>query len=733
MLRILLPFLVVLATACLYPLSQCHASKVKVWHHHAAAHYDKAQFKQAVVTSEGGLQLSRQLEPLAGLDATHVWDLVEDKQGNLFVATGDEGKLYRVDTERKASLVYTSTDSQILSLALAGDGTLYAGTGPSGLIICVPPKGKPRVLTEHLGEYVWSLVYDEDAKTLYAGTGPSGRIYQVDRDGSAKVFYSTRQEHILSLARGPNQTLYAGTSRSGLVYRIDREGKGFVMYSAPQGEVRSLLMTAEGVYAGTSAPTRRSISGIGASGTAGSFSPINSGKSNTPTGKPDDGSKLGIIPAAVQGSASDKPTGSEESKHRSASAPSAPGSGENSLYRIAADGTVRELFREKAMVLCLMRQGPGTFLAGTGMNGQLFEINEKTREKSEIARLDHGQIQCLCQRRDGSIVIGAGDPGKLYVLQQRFANKGTVLSPVLDAKMVSKWGALNWKADTPKGTRVTVAVRSGNLAEPDETWSDWSAEQTDEQKAIAQVPAARFLQYRVTLSTMNADITPTLHSMTVRYATTNHAPEITSLELPDLDATNLENPKKIKLRWSAVDPNEDELTYDLYVRKEGWKSWVQIAEVLTKRDYEWDTSGMASGMYQVKVVASDRRDNSEENALMAERISAAFPICHTPPKITLRHRAHFPAGGDVNRPTVCIEATATSPLVRLTEASISLNGKRWKNIAPQDGLFDSRSEEFQFICTEDLVPGPYVLLIRVTDAAGNMATADYEFIVQKKQ
>ena len=39
------------------------AAKVKVWHQHAPAQYDKAQLKQTVVSSEGALRLSRQLRP----------------------------------------------------------------------------------------------------------------------------------------------------------------------------------------------------------------------------------------------------------------------------------------------------------------------------------------------------------------------------------------------------------------------------------------------------------------------------------------------------------------------------------------------------------------------------------------------------------------------------------------------------------------------------------------------
>src|SRR5262249_39573058 len=137
----------------------------------------------------------------------------------------------------------------------------------------------------------------------------------------------------------------------------------------------------------------------------------------------------------------------ESNKSSSAPAPSAPAAGENSVYRIAADGTVREVFREKVMVLCQLRQN-GRLFVGTGMQGQLFEVDEATKERSEIARLDHGQVLCLKQRRDGSVVLGTGDPGRLYVLQDKYTAKGTVVSDVLDAKIISKWGALGWRADT---------------------------------------------------------------------------------------------------------------------------------------------------------------------------------------------------------------------------------------------------------------------------------------------
>src|SRR5262249_38419238 len=151
-----------------------------------------------------------------------------------------------------------------------------------------------------------------------------------------------------------------------------------------------------------------------------------------------------------------------------------------------------EVFREKAMILSMIRQD-GRIFVGTGTEGQLFEIDEATKERFEVARLDHGQIHCLCRRHDGAIVLGTGDPGQLYVLQNKHAPVGTVASDVLDAKMISKWGSLRWKANVPAGTQIPVAVRSGTLPEPDDTWSDWSAEQTDAETATIAAPAARYL------------------------------------------------------------------------------------------------------------------------------------------------------------------------------------------------------------------------------------------------
>ena len=150
-----------------------------------------------------------------------------------------------------------------------------------------------------------------------------------------------------------------------------------------------------------------------------------------------------------------------------------------------------------------------------------------------------------------------------------------------------------------------------------------------------------------------------------------------------------------------------------------------LEDDLEKTEYEWDTTTTPSGVYRVKVTASDRKDNAPGEELTGERVSDAFAVSHVPPTVTLKV-----SGIDGDR--AVIEATGASELVRLTGASFSVNGRKWSSVFPADGLFDSKEEKFSFK-TESLKPGTYVVVLRVKDAAGNTGSTDVVFTVQAKK
>ena len=96
-----------------------------------------------------------------------------------------------------------------------------------------------------------------------------------------------------------------------------------------------------------------------------------------------------------------------------------------------------------------------------------------------------------------------------------YAPSGSFTSRVLDAGTVADWHALSWAADVPPGTRLEVHVRTGEVAEPDPTWSRWRPVAHPGDHVAA---TARFLQYRADLATTDTAWTPVLHGVRVGYS-----------------------------------------------------------------------------------------------------------------------------------------------------------------------------------------------------------------------
>ena len=72
----------------------------------------------------------------------YIWALALDRQGRLYVATGDHGEIFRVEKDGKGSVFFKSDDANIRSIALDRDGNLIAGSDGSGLIYRITPAGQ---------------------------------------------------------------------------------------------------------------------------------------------------------------------------------------------------------------------------------------------------------------------------------------------------------------------------------------------------------------------------------------------------------------------------------------------------------------------------------------------------------------------------------------------------------------------------------------------------------------
>jgi hypothetical protein len=88
-------------------------------------------------------------------------------------------------------------------------------------------------------------------------------------------------------------------------------------------------------------------------------------------------------------------------------------------------------------------------------------------------------------------------------------------------------------------------------------------------------------------------------------------------------------------QWKADDDNNDELSYDVFYRREGDTTWRTLKSDLRDTLLVWDTSSVPNGTYVLKVLASDRRSNPADTALGGELESSSFEIDNVAPVVQI--------------------------------------------------------------------------------------------------
>ena len=752
-----------------------------------------------VWTSLGTLRLGRATDSLLaqteGVD--YVARLAEGPDGSVYAVTGGAGRLYRIKDGR-AAVFATLADKFLFSIAVDKNGDLYVGSGGTkGRVwrVAPQPKGEPKAEVFFEGEdvkYVWDLAWMKDG-ALAAATGDKGKLLRLTRDKKAEVLIKAEADHFLCVLAGPDGALYAGTDREALVYRW-ADKKSFILYDADETEITALAIDPAG-----NRYVAASSGGAGRAGGAempsGPAMPPSSGlmlpgggplsemkaepkekPKDAPAEAPKDAEKdkpaAGSEPAnAANGHA--KPTETPAASPAMAMAqrlgesirgpgPSptrAPGKGGAAVYRITPGGIVNRLFEPRDAMIHGLAIADGKLLVGTGKNGRVYEVSlQPGEEEACVATVDPKQVMALLAARDGRVLLGSAGPGRVYALSKGHAKEGTFTTPVYDAGGSSRWGAVEWRSRTPDGTEIQMAARSGNTRDPENgMWSEWSRP-ASKSPGKFDVPAARYIQFRVTMRSRGDGASPVLDQFESPYLRTNEPPKVLAIgEAPSpaqqaraQAADRFRQDMKVRskgggppagsppqppptegsqpvlmIQWQAQDPNGDALRFDLYFRGQGESNWILLEKDLVRPEYAWDTGTVADGWYELKVVASDRLDNPAESAREGSKTSDPILVDNTAPVIE-KLQVQVRAGGEAE-----VRFAARDAMSRLTEAAWSVDSSTdWNVLAPTDGLFDAREKEFRFTMRK-LGPGPHRLAVRVADAEQNVGHAAQAFIIEK--
>jgi hypothetical protein len=676
----------------------------------------------------GQMRLAPAVRERLRASVPYLWCAASDAQGSIYAGGGNPALVLRVTEKSPPDTVFTSAEVAVFAMALA-QNNLYIATAPDGQIYRQSGREKAQPFFKPEAKYIWCIAPRQDG-ALYVATGEPGRVYLVQPNDKAEIFFQSEEKHIRSLALDKNSgTLYAGSSGNGYLYRLTPQGGVSVMYDAAFPEIHQLAIGRDGaVYAA-------------AAGDAG--------------GRP------GLIPTPVAAVEGGEPEEEEEGPPISISAagedqpqlpavivaPGQAGKGAGAVYRCTQDGMVKTLWNSRQdRIHAMLLEASGTLLIGTGDQGRVYRLADDGA-RTLLFQLESSQITSILAGANGTYLLTTANAGTLQQMQPAAREKGEYLSDVIDAKVPSQWGAVNWQ--TPAGPsnegQARLFTRSGNTGKPDKTWSEWTAVQGPATGGAIASPAARFLQWKIEM-TSSGKTSAVVKRVQVSYLQKNAAPEVTAIniynpgdafpEAKEQAANHLsdgqdggspvvksipppESGRKTfqkgaqSIGWQARDENNDRLIYRIEIRAVGENAWRELAKDYAGTVYTWDSQALPDGEYQIRISASDQRSNPPSLALSSEKVSEIFIVDNTPPEV--KNLAVQKSGGQWQA-----SFEAADQLSRLKEAWYAVDADKWQLIYPADNVADQRRETFQFTLPANAAPtATSILAVKVVDANGN--------------
>lgn len=701
------------------------ASTPKIVTYRSQKDFEKGKPRGVSITSKGEVLLSPSNSQVLNPELPFIWSGMGDSQGNLFVAGGgNTGQIYKVDSNNGTTTFFDAERFQIYALAVDKQNNLYAATSPQGKVYKISASSAKVADAGFFDPdevYIWDLAFDSK-NNLYVATGEKGNIYKVDPSGRGALFYESEDTHIRKLRFDKGGSLIVGTSNKGIVLRIDAQGQAFVLYDSPMAEVTEILADAAGnIYAAGAGEERQ--------------------RPPVPAIQPTTDAEVNEPGEVVEGEEDEPDAGVPIM----GVAPPAPSKSGSELYRIDADGVVKTFWRSRnERIFAMTLNGAGDIVIGTGDPGRLYSVNP-SGEHILLLELDDLQITTMGKDSQGQIFVGTSNAGKVYRLSHDFNSKGEYLSDIIDATVVSQWGAISWQADAKEGTAVVLHSRSGNTERPDKTWSPWSQKYSAASgTAIVSAPA-RFMQFKAELSTSAAKNSPVLREVSFSYLQKNLPPEITDITIlppgeyyPDA-ASNGASDSQLEtgansgqnsqsqytgrksfqkgyrsVSWKSRDENGDNLSYDLYYGSPNQQNWKPLAKEIRGSVFSWDSELMPDGDYLVKIVARDGLSNPPALALTSDKISQPFKVDNSGPKISV---VNVVKGDKNSKATFAVEDGLS--LVSTIEYALDVDS--WKLLYPVDGICDSRIEKFEI--TFENQKGSHSLVIKAKDELGNIGFA----------
>jgi hypothetical protein len=546
-------------------------------------------------------------------DQPEIFTVVVDAKGVVYAASSPDGKVVRIENGTVSDF-FAPGARYIWALAVAPDGALMVATGDEGKIFRVTAAGQASVYYETGQAHVTSLAFDSQGRLL-AGSEPNGILYRITAAGKAFVLYNAKFPEIRAIMPAPDGSIYAAALGGGVARRVSAASAGSTAAPGANIPTISTTITVTDQQSGVTPapkPEPPKLSAPAAQTTVvapSSVSDISGGdRSALFRIWPDNTVETlwtsrdeNVYDLALQGSSVVFLTDAQGRIYQLES------NGKTTLMAQAGEGDATRLLTS-----------PRGLVAATGNLGKLLRLDAGASPSGwfESPVHDSGTVA-----RWGRL-SWRGD-AKGVTLRTRSGNSARP-----DATW-SDWSApLDSGAAIPSPNARFIQWRAEFTATPggiDDVTVPYLPQNTPPvihgiSVAGAQAPAAP--------KPAPAASTTSAYSVTVT-DTADSSSGTTSQSISRGAG------QQIQISWLAEDPDGDRLIYNLYFRGEEESEWKLLHGNTTDNYYALESDVVADGRYYFRVTASDRLSNPAELARETEMVSAPVIVDNTPPVVTV--------------------------------------------------------------------------------------------------
>jgi hypothetical protein len=535
--------------------------------------------------------------------------------GVLYAGSSPNGKVYRIDpNDGKATVFYDPKQAYIWAMEFLPNGDLAIATGVDGKLFRVTPKGEGKVLFDSPETHLRCLAVKKDG-TILAGGSAKGRIYEIRPDGAAHALYDSALSEISSIYVDANGIGWASAASNVLPSTAPAKttqpkpagqaGTASTSASASSGEQKkdeSAGNVEVSISFDDSTGAASSVTG-GGSGEIYRINPdgfvevvrkFEHEMAYGITGGPNGSILLATGP---QGRIYELKDG-EVALVASVS--------EKQVVSISTVGSETLVTTTNSGAVYRMEAGPSAKAAFRSAAKDVERFSRFGNYRIEGANVGDGHL---------AIAFRSGNTRTPDATWSPWSGASTAPSGQVDAPP-GKY--IQWKLTMPKPAAnisvdaVTVAFINRNVAPSIDN-------------VVVQEPAVVYITGSYPQSPQIVEATnPDEYGI------------FTSLDTPRDKNENGKKVYRKGFRtvtWRAHDDNGDSLRYTLSFRLKGSGKWLRLRENLDETSMNFDTSQLPDGAYELRLSVTDGQDNPDA-PLTDTKEGIDFTVDNTPPVIT---------------------------------------------------------------------------------------------------